>query len=124
MAIALRWVEAPMCGIAGIIDKRAPNLDGELGQMLSCFAHRGPDGQGTHIASEFGLALGMRRLSIIDLVNGWQPIWNEDGSLCAIFNGEIYNYLELGRELKAKGHNFRTSADGEVLVHLYEELGE
>ena len=113
-----------MCGIAGFID---PFLSTEgvctpLGRMLDLIAHRGPDGAGTHVAQ--GLGLGMRRLSIIDLEGGGQPIWNENESIGVVFNGEIYNYLELRRELIAAGHEFRTQTDTEVLVHLYEQLGE
>jgi len=113
-----------MCGIAGFID---PSLSAEEGaaplqRMLDLLAHRGPDGAGTHLAP--GLGLGMRRLSIIDLEGGWQPIWNENESIGVVFNGEIYNYLELRRELIAGGHEFRTHTDTEVLVHLYEQLGD
>jgi len=108
-----------MCGIAGFID---PSLSADEGaahlqRMLDLLAHRGPDGAGTHVAP--GLGLGMRRLSIIDLEGGWQPIWNENESIGVVFNGEIYNYLELRRELIAGGHEFRTHTDTEVLVHLY-----
>jgi asparagine synthase (glutamine-hydrolysing) len=113
-----------MCGIAGFID---PSLSAEEGaahlqRMLGLIAHRGPDGAGTHVAP--GLGLGMRRLSIIDLEGGSQPIWNENESIGVVFNGEIYNYLELRRELIAGGHEFRTQTDTEVLVHLYEQLGD
>lgn len=113
-----------MCGIAGFID---PSLSAEEGaahlqRMLDLLAHRGPDGAGTHLAP--GLGLGMRRLSIIDLEGGWQPIWNENETIGVVFNGEIYNYLELRRELIASGHDFRTHTDTEVLVHLYEQLGD
>lgn len=113
-----------MCGIAGVLDPTAPNLDGAIELMLSCMVHRGPDGEGKHVAPEFSLALGMRRLSIIDLENGWQPIWNEDRTVCVICNGEIYNYIELGVELRGRGHRFRTRSDAEVLVHLYEDFGD
>lgn len=89
--------------------------------MLDLIAHRGPDGAGTHVAR--GLGLGMRRLSIIDLEGGWQPIWNEDQSVGVVFNGEIYNYIELRQELVAAGHVFKTQTDTEVLVHLYEISG-
>src|SRR5262249_47421474 len=80
--------------------------------------------EGTYSDPEHCVALGMRRLSIIDLEGGWQPIWNEDRTICVVCNGEIYNYLELGRELRCKGHRLRTRSDTEVLVHLYEDLGE
>jgi asparagine synthase (glutamine-hydrolysing) len=113
-----------MCGIAGIIDPKSSDLDGDLARMLQRLVHRGPDGEGSHIDRERSLALGMRRLSIIDLEGGWQPIWNEDHTICVFFNGEIYNYLELGEELRRSGHRFRTRSDTEVLVHLYEEYGE
>jgi len=113
-----------MCGIAGFIDPSlsANDAAAPLQRMLDRLAHRGPDGAGSHLAP--GLALGMRRLSIIDLEGGWQPIWNEDESIGVVFNGEIYNYLELRRELMAAGHQFRTQTDTEVLVHLYEQNGE
>ncbi len=112
-----------MCGIAGIVDRSEPDPGGALGRMLARIVHRGPDGEGTHISKEDGLAIGMRRLSIIDLEGGTQPIWNEDQTVAVVFNGEIYNYLELRAELEAKGHIFRTHSDTEVLVHLYEEMG-
>ncbi len=110
-----------MCGIAGIIDRSEPDPGGALGRMLARIVHRGPDGEGTHVSNSDGLAIGMRRLSIIDLEGGTQPIWNEDRTVAVIFNGEIYNYVELRRELETKGHVFRTHSDTEVLVHLYEE---
>ena len=110
-----------MCGIAGIIDRSEPDPGGALGRMLARIVHRGPDGEGTHVSKSDGLAIGMRRLSIIDLEGGTQPIWNEDRTIAVVFNGEIYNYLELRAELEAKGHTFRTHSDTEVLVHLYEE---
>ena len=115
-----------MCGIAGFIDRSLPESETHrfLGEMLGRIIHRGPDGAGTHCAPAHGLALGMRRLSIIDLEGGAQPIWNEDRTIGVVFNGEIYNYVELRRELRAAGHVFRTDCDTEVLVHLYEEAGE
>ena len=112
-----------MCGIAGIVDRSEPDPGGALGRMLARIVHRGPDGEGTHVSKDDGLAIGMRRLSIIDLEGGTQPIWNEDHTIAVVFNGEIYNYLELRAELEAKGHVFRTHSDTEVLVHLYEETG-
>ena len=113
-----------MCGIAGVIDPQSSDLGVDLTRMLQRLVHRGPDGEGRHIDRERSLALGMRRLSIIDLEGGWQPIWNEDNTICVFFNGEIYNYVELGEELRRSGHRFRTRSDTEVLVHLYEEYGE
>ncbi len=112
-----------MCGIAGIVDRSESDLAGALGRMLARIAHRGPDGEGTHISKPDGLAIGMRRLSIIDLKGGAQPIWNEDGTIAVVFNGEIYNYVELRTELEGKGHRFCTHSDTEVLLHLYEEMG-
>lgn len=113
-----------MCGIAGVIDPQSSDLGGDLARMLQRLVHRGPDGEGSHIERERSVALGMRRLSIIDLEGGWQPIWNEDNTICVVFNGEIYNYVELREELRRSGHRFRTQSDTEVLVHLYEEHGE
>jgi asparagine synthase (glutamine-hydrolysing) len=112
-----------MCGIAGFIDPSCPEAEARerLSRMLALISHRGPDGAGTHVAGP--VALGMRRLSIIDLEGGWQPVWNEDKTVGIVFNGEIYNYVELTRDLIAAGHQFRTHSDTEVLVHLYEEHG-
>lgn len=115
-----------MCGIAGFIDRGLPEPQAQrfLGEMLGRIVHRGPDGSGTHISPPHGLALGMRRLSIIDLEGGAQPIWNEDRTIGVVFNGEIYNYVDLQRELRAAGHVLQTRSDTEVLVHLYEQYGE
>jgi asparagine synthase (glutamine-hydrolysing) len=115
-----------MCGIAGFIDRLLPEPQAHrfLAEMLGRIVHRGPDGSGTHFAPQHGLALGMRRLSIIDLEGGAQPIWNEDRTIGVVFNGEIYNYLDLQRDLGAAGHVLRTRSDTEVLVHLYEQHGE
>ncbi len=93
----------------------------DLGSMARALIHRGPDAEGFFV--EPGIALAHRRLSIIDLSGGDQPIANEDGSVQVVFNGEIYNYQELRQELVSKGHRFRTCSDTEVLVHLYEEVG-
>lgn len=91
-------------------------------RMNSRLTHRGPDSDGVFV--EGGVALAMRRLSIIDLEHGDQPIANEDGSVTVVQNGEIYNYRELRGELERRGHRFATASDTEVLVHLYEEHGE
>lgn len=114
-----------MCGIAGFFSPEIPEPQGRqfLRRMLRAIEHRGPDGEGTWSDSSNGLHLGMRRLSIIDLAGGTQPLWNEDRSLAVFFNGEIYNYVELRRELEAAGHTFRTQSDTEVLVHLFERDG-
>ena len=90
--------------------------------MADTIAHRGPDDEGFHVSGQIGL--GFRRLSIIDLGGGHQPLCNEDGGVWIVFNGEIYNYLELRKFLLSKGHVFRTKSDTEVIVHLYEEMGE
>jgi asparagine synthase (glutamine-hydrolysing) len=89
--------------------------------MTDTLVHRGPDDEGIHAHDRVGL--GMRRLSIIDLSGGSQPIYNEDGTIAVVFNGEIYNFLELRRDLESRGHQFRTHSDTEVIVHLYEEMG-
>jgi len=109
-----------MCGIAGILDWRRSPAD-RLAPMLRVIRHRGPDDEGSFVAGP--LAMGMRRLSIIDLSTGHQPIANEDGSVVVVFNGEIYNYLELREELVRRGHQFSTRTDTEMLVHMYEEQG-
>src|SRR5207237_7501638 len=93
-----------------------------LTRMNESQHHRGPDECGLHV--EPGLGLGHRRLSIIDLSTGQQPVWNEDGSVVVIYNGEIYNYQALMRELVSLGHRFRTKSDTEVIVHAWEEWGE
>jgi asparagine synthase (glutamine-hydrolysing) len=112
-----------MCGICGIVNFAGAPVGAEvLGRMTDLLAHRGPDAAGYHY--ERGVGLGHRRLSIIDLDNGQQPLANEDESVWIVFNGEIYNYLELRAFLQSKGHCFRTRSDTEVIVHLYEELGE
>ena len=113
-----------MCGIAGKLNfSRSIQIDQELlSRMCEVIRHRGPDDVGFYINRNVGL--GIRRLSIIDLEKGHQPISNEDNSVWVVFNGEIYNFLELRKELVAKNHIFRTKTDTEVIVHLYEEYGE
>jgi asparagine synthase (glutamine-hydrolysing) len=111
-----------MCGIAGIMGfAGAAVREEELRSMCAALNHRGPDGEGIYLAQEAGL--GMRRLSIIDLETGDQPVCNEDGSVWVVFNGEIYNFAELRRGLETRGHRFTTRTDTEVIVHLYEERG-
>jgi asparagine synthase (glutamine-hydrolysing) len=110
-----------MCGIAGILVK-SPFSDTHrecLRRMAGVMTHRGPDGEGFYFDDSIGLA--HRRLSIIDLEGGKQPLCNEDGTVWTVFNGEIYNYLELKNQLIAKGHTFATHSDTEVIVHLYED---
>lgn len=113
-----------MCGIAGIIhsDSSRPVVSETIQRMCDAMAHRGPDDFGHYVDGHVGI--GMRRLSIIDLHTGQQPIANEDETIWVVFNGEIYNYRELRKDLEAKGHRFRTTSDTEVIVHLFEELGE
>jgi asparagine synthase (glutamine-hydrolysing) len=113
-----------MCGIAGIVDtrfKREPDRGLAL-RMNEAIAHRGPDGDGLHL--EPGVALCHRRLAIIDLATGQQPLYNEDGSVVVVYNGEIYNYQALIPELQALGHSFHTRSDTEVIVHAWEAWGE
>jgi len=112
-----------MCGIAGILDfaNHEPIAENDMRRMLATIRNRGPDQFGIYL--DRGVALGSARLSIIDLGNGQQPISNEDGSLWIVFNGEIFNYVELRPELEALGHRFATESDTEVLLHMYEEFG-
>src|ERR671935_997028 len=110
-----------MCGICGIAaPHRRADLD-RVAAMSATLVHRGPDSFGEYVDGP--VALAARRLSIIDLVTGDQPIGNEDGSVHVVQNGEIYNYRELRRDLEAQGHRFSTQSDTEVLVHLYEQHG-
>jgi asparagine synthase (glutamine-hydrolysing) len=113
-----------MCGICGSFGyaNQEPISSETLAGMLGVIRHRGPDDEGVYVDGE--LALGMRRLSIIDVAGGRQPITNEDGSVIVVFNGEIYNYVELRQELRARGHIFSTASDTEVIAHLWEEFGE
>jgi asparagine synthase (glutamine-hydrolysing) len=111
-----------MCGICGIFRLNGGHIDPVLlDKMTSIMHHRGPDGSGSYISD--GIGLGHRRLSIIDLEGGGQPISNEDDSLQIVFNGEIYNFIELAAQLKKKGHIFKTNSDTEVIIHAYEEWG-
>ena len=112
-----------MCGFVGFAD----NLNQEEKQkaiklMADRIIHRGPDEEGYYVDNN--VALGHRRLSIIDLSNGKQPMFNEDKSMAVIFNGEIYNYQDIKKDLEAKGHQFKTNSDTEVLVHGYEQYRE
>lgn len=111
-----------MCGIAGIVGKEgeAVTVD-QVRRMTDAIVHRGPDEEG--ICADGNVGLGMRRLSIIDVAGGTQPIYNEDRSIVIVFNGEIYNFQELRQGLVARGHKFSTHSDTEVIVHLYEEMG-
>ncbi|MDH4071474.1 MAG: amidotransferase 1, exosortase A system-associated [Gammaproteobacteria bacterium] len=113
-----------MCGITGIVDLRSerPVDQSVLRRMNGLLNHRGPDGDGFHYSP--GVGLGHRRLSIIDLEGGKQPLYNEDGSVVVTFNGEIFNFMEIESELVSKGHTFRTRSDTEVIVHAWEEWGE
>lgn len=113
-----------MCGLTGILcfDPNGVVTTTELQPMVAALATRGPDGTGFHTAA--GIGLGHARLSIIDLEGGAQPIHNETGTVWTVFNGEIFNYVELRRNLEARGHRFYTHTDTEVIVHLYEEYGD
>ncbi|NUN04004.1 MAG: asparagine synthase (glutamine-hydrolyzing), partial [Bryobacteraceae bacterium] len=112
-----------MCGICGIFDLMGNPIDASvLAKMNGVIRHRGPDGDGQLVDGEIGL--GHRRLSIIDVGGGGQPIGNEDGSIQIVFNGEIYNFVELREELEKAGHRFRTRSDTEVIVHAYEQWGD
>ena len=112
-----------MCGIVGIVhqDPAQPVSPAVIRQMCNAIRHRGPDDEGVHVDGPVGV--GMRRLSIIDLAGGHQPIFNEDRSAVIVFNGEIYNYAELRRGLVDRGHTFTTQGDTETILHLYEEEG-
>ena len=109
-----------MCGIVGFTGMHA-GREAILKAMTDAIAHRGPDGEGSYFGS--GVALGHRRLSIIDLAGGAQPMFNEDKNLAVVFNGEIYNFMELRAQLETAGHTFATHSDTEVLIHGYEEWG-
>ncbi|MCB0253738.1 MAG: asparagine synthase (glutamine-hydrolyzing) [Anaerolineae bacterium] len=112
-----------MCGIVGKLNFDEQPVDGSLiRRMCATIAHRGPDDEGFYLENVVGM--GMRRLSIIDLSGGHQPLSNEDGSIWIVYNGEVYNFPELRSELETRGHRFATNTDTEVIVHLYEEMGE
>src|SRR5262245_14595746 len=113
-----------MCGFAAIVKSdNTPVERALLLRMRDVLTHRGPDDAGIHVAGHVGLA--HRRLSIVDLSPaGHQPMCNEDGSIWLVFNGEIYNYVELAAWLRQRGHDFRSHTDTEVIIHLYEELGD
>src|SRR5687768_9261090 len=111
-----------MCGIAGKLTYNAPSIAPELlAAMTDVVAHRGPDADGFYFGD--GIGLGHRRLSIIDLATGDQPLANEDESVWVVFNGEIYNFADVRAELEAAGHVFRTRSDTEIIVHGYEQWG-
>jgi asparagine synthase (glutamine-hydrolysing) len=112
-----------VCGIAGIVWADPLRAEGPepVRRALRAIAHRGPDGEG--VLAQPGISAGMRRLSIIDIEGGQQPIFNETGGVAVLYNGEIYNFIELRRDLEARGHRFKTRSDTEVIVHSYEEYG-
>jgi asparagine synthase (glutamine-hydrolysing) len=111
-----------MCGIAGIVSLRGePASQADIARMCDAMTHRGPDDAGYLV--DGAVALGVRRLSIIDVASGHQPIFNEDGSVAVVYNGEIYNFRELRSWLESCGHRFRTASDTEVIVHLWEQVG-
>ncbi len=114
-----------MCGIAGAFGAEiaTQELPALLERMLAAMAHRGPDDSGVSVSPEIGAGLACRRLSLVDLVTGHQPIATEDGRVLVVMNGEIYNHRELRAGLEQRGHRFRTSSDTEVVVHAYEEEG-
>jgi asparagine synthase (glutamine-hydrolysing) len=111
-----------MCGICGIIGRESGKNEQYVRNMSRSFLHRGPDSEGFYMGEK--ICMGVRRLSIIDLYTGEQPIYNEDRNIALVFNGEIYNHLELREELESRGHKFKTNTDAEVIVHLYEEDGK
>lgn len=111
-----------MCGLAGIFRADRGGIDsGTLARMTGALSHRGPDGDGFHV--EPGIGLGHRRLSIIDIGGGHQPMFNEDGSVVIVFNGEFYDHARLRPVLEARGHTFRTRSDTEAIIHAWEEWG-
>ncbi|HEV8635969.1 MAG TPA: asparagine synthase (glutamine-hydrolyzing) [Chloroflexota bacterium] len=114
-----------MCGIVGVVAPETRDVDAAaVAGMAETLVHRGPDDRGLHVDERRRAVLGFRRLSIIDLAGGHQPMANEDGSLRLVYNGEIYNYRELRGWLEGRGHRFATESDSETILHAYEELGE
>src|SRR5512147_303585 len=113
-----------MCGIVGIVRLKSgePVDKGRLARMRDVLRHRGPDGEGLHVSGPVGL--GHRRLAIVDVAGGHQPMANEDETVWITFNGEIYNHAALRSELEARGHRYQTRSDTETILHLYEEEGE
>src|SRR5687767_12534181 len=113
-----------MCGIAGLVGVNGLHEDDRARAVLmrDVLTHRGPDGAGLH--TDTHVALGHRRLSIVDLAGGHQPLSNEDGSIWVTFNGEIYNHADVRPDLEAAGHRYRTRSDTETIVHAYEEWGD
>jgi asparagine synthase (glutamine-hydrolysing) len=112
-----------MCGICGVMSLHEPVEHNDVRAMTDAMVHRGPDSDGFHISLKQDVGLGFRRLSIVDLATGDQPMSNEDGTVWLIFNGEIYNHVDHRPLLEGKGHRFRSRCDAEVIVHLYEEYG-
>ena len=112
-----------MCGIAGIVSATPGDSTeaGTIRRMCQSIVHRGPDEEGIFVKN--GTSLGMRRLSIIDLAGGQQPIFNEDRSVWIVYNGETYNFPELRADLEKRGHHLSTHCDTELIVHLYEDFG-
>jgi len=113
-----------MCGIVGIVklNQRETVDEARLKRMRDVLRHRGPDGEGLWIEGPVGL--GMRRLAIVDVAGGRQPMANEDGTVWIVYNGEVYNHADLRPELEQRGHRYRTRSDTETILHLYEENGE
>src|SRR5689334_15393110 len=115
-----------MCGICGVVNlssEAAPVEASVLRSMADTLRHRGPDSDGIYVSQDRRVGLGFRRLSIVDLATGDQPMPNEDETLWLVFNGEIYNHAAHRPGLEARGHRFRSRCDAEVILHLYEELG-
>ena len=111
-----------MCGFVGFTNFIGEKADRVLEDMMNKIVHRGPDSSGKFVNED--ICLGFRRLSIIDLEGGSQPLYNEDGTMILVFNGEIYNHRELRDELIERGHIFKTRTDSETLLHGFEEYGE